>query len=744
MTHSAADHTASSPQPIERPPSFPLRIQGGMLEALGINMYSSIGKCLVEFVANAFDSDARKIEITIPSKEIDAARAQLRAAAKKEVLEGKRDPFKVLLTPLPDAIAIMIEDNGHGMSPDDIERKFLPINRKRRLDNEGNETNLQSESGKRTVMGRKGLGKLAGFGAATRVVIRTKRKGETFATTFVMDDNTIREAEDLGKVDIPATYEDNQDPAEQGTRITLTGLKSDAVRYSMETITHTIGEAFFGVEPKDMAIVINKEPLEPVIPHYDFIYPEGATATELADHVIDVEDVTTLPVRFMVGFRPRGQHLPTSRRGARIYCNGRLAAGPTLFGLPTGMHNFHSQSYMECVVRADELDRHGIDLVNTNRTQLREDNEIVRSLITFVEEAMRKALVAHARWKEAMVDKQIDESPQARMAGQLADRLDGKAKRSAHKLLRILAVDHGANSAEFRELAPLIVDTMNAGEVLIRLSELGHDPKSIKVVANSLVELARIEKSDALKVYRGKRDGINALIELIDRGEYELWKKKGIEKELHALLKREPWLIKPEYSRYFKSDDRLGKVASDLAKHLGVDAHAPELEDNTRPDLVFIMSDTAAPHILTVVELKSPSFPLNNDHLTQLETYMGKLEDYAQQELHRSLTVHGYLIGAMPDPKTVNDSERLLLKKIEKAGPNSSWVVLGVRGLLERAQATHASVIEALEDDIEAEDAGDEPGDFYEQRAIGGPATAEPSEPEAAPLLVETSMTAGD
>ncbi len=79
-----------------------------MLEALGINMYSSIGKCLVEFVANAFDSNSRQIDITIPSKEIDVARAQLRANAKKEVLEGKRDPFKVLLTPLPDDIAIVM------------------------------------------------------------------------------------------------------------------------------------------------------------------------------------------------------------------------------------------------------------------------------------------------------------------------------------------------------------------------------------------------------------------------------------------------------------------------------------------------------------------------------------------------------------------------------------------------------------------------------------------------------------
>src|SRR3546814_11737080 len=110
----------------------------------------------------------------------------------------------------------------------------------------------------------------------------------------------------------------------------------------------------------------------------------------------------------MVGVRGEVEHLPTYRRGARIYCNSRLAAGPSLIGLPTGMHNFHSQSYMECIVRADDLDRHGIDLVNTNRTQLREDNEIVRALIAFVEEAMKKALAAHATWTEEKVDEDRD------------------------------------------------------------------------------------------------------------------------------------------------------------------------------------------------------------------------------------------------------------------------------------------------------------------------------------------------
>lgn len=684
-----------------RPEKFQLRIQGGMLEALGINMYATIGKCLVEFVANSYDGEATQVSITIPVDRIEQARRDARAEAKREVEEDKRDPFTVLLTPLPDDVAIVIEDDGHGMSPEDVARKFLPINRKRRVDEgTGLETKLTSENGLRQVMGRKGLGKLAGFGAANKVVIRTKREGDTFATTFTLDDTVIRHAEDIGEVDIPASYEEGLPTSEHGTRITLSSLKSDAVRFSTGVIADAINEAFYGIETSELAIFINDEEVVAADIDYEYVYPEGASATNLAKGQIDVDGLASIPITYMVGFLPRGKHLPVAKRGARIYCNGRLAAGPTMFGLPTGMHNFHSQSYMQAIIRADALDQHGVDLVNTNRSQLREDNEIVGSLIKFIEEAMRKSLAGHAKWRESDVDRQIEKSEAAKRMMRLTNTLAGKARTSTKKLLRALAVEHGADSTEFNELAPLVVESVNAGEVLIRLSELGHDPKSIQAIALNLAELAEIEKSDALKIYRGHRNGIIALLKLIEEGEEELWKVKGIEARLHTLLKENPWLIKPEYARYLTSDERLGNVSVAIAKHLGVDDPS-KLNDPTRPDLVFVLSDTSMPHMISVVELKSPSLPLNNDHLTQLETYMTKIESYCLHQLQRSVTVHGYLIGAIPKEKTTVDTELLLRSKIAKTGPDTPWMVIGVRALLERAQATHQSVIDALDKDIQ-------------------------------------------
>jgi hypothetical protein len=726
-----------SPVDVPRPPGFPMKIQGGMLEALGINMYTTLGKCLVEFVANSYDGDASKVTISIPVDEIQTARAAVRAAAKAEVATGDRDPFKILLTPLDDAITVVVADNGHGMSPSDIHHKFLPINRKRRLDSaSGSETKTKTEGGSRNVMGRKGLGKLAGFGAATKVKIRTKRKGETFATTITMDYGALGSADDLTAVTVPAVYEDDLPSEEQGTSITLSGLKSDAVKYSIGTIEHTLREAFFGIQPEEMEISLNGNSIKPETPAYEYVYPDGRGPDDLAEEDIVNEDLGSINVKFYVGFRKRGDNLPASRRGARIYCNNRLAAGPSLFGLPTGMHNFHSQSYMECVVRADDLDRYAVDLVNTNRTQLREDNELVRAVIERVEDIMKRALVAHSKFRDDSAERAIDTSPKTKVYASILDRMAPKARSSARRLLKTLASQHGVDSTEFEELAPLVIDSMNAGEVLIRLSELGHDPKSLQVVVSNLRELAEIEKSDALKLYRGRRSGINALLELINRGEFDLWKKKGIEKELHSLLKEEPWLIKPEYSRYLTSDVNLDTVARTLAQHLTVDSFAPQPkgEDdeefyknmgNTRPDLVFLMADADAPHLINVVELKSPSIPLDNSHLTQLETYMFKIEKYVSMELKRSVMVHGYLIGAMPDTKTVNDQELLLIDKIEKAGPESKWAVLGVRSLLERAKQIHLDQIKALESDLSDQSAGSALAAAEAVPAFEGPAPAE-------------------
>ena len=69
------------------------------IEHLGIKMYSRAANAIAELVANAYDADADTVHIKLYDK----------------------DEFKII-----------VEDNGNGMSFDEINNCFLRIGRKRR------------------------------------------------------------------------------------------------------------------------------------------------------------------------------------------------------------------------------------------------------------------------------------------------------------------------------------------------------------------------------------------------------------------------------------------------------------------------------------------------------------------------------------------------------------------------------------------------------------------------------------
>ena len=691
-----------------RPDTFEMPIQGGILEALGINMYNTLGKCLVEFISNAYDGDASRVDITIPVDDIASARQRVRAAAKKEVDEGTRDPFTILLAPLPIDVQVTIKDDGHGMTWEELRDKFLPLNRKRRVDDDGKESRINSESGQRYVIGRKGLGKLAGFGAAESITVTSKRKGDSYLTQIAMDGDTLKNAENLAQVEIPVSYTEQVAVNEQGTEIVLSGLKADAVRHSLDTLKRTITEAFYGIRPQEFSIVVNGDVINSAVGNYVVTYPPELDDDGFAEHSFHVDDIGNIAVRYFVGFRE--QSLPARNRGARIYCNHRLAAGPSLFDLPTGMHSFHSSDYMECIVEADELDRHGVDFINTNRTQLREDTDVVRVLLEEVSELMRLAIPLHARYRQRKAEEDIQNDPKAKLLKTIVEQLPKKTRRPAYQLLTTLAAEFGVGSDSFQELAPVVTASMNATEVLVGLAHLKAKPETIAKVARHLSELSEIERGDALKLYRARRNGIAALQALWETGEEE-WRKRGIEKELHNLVKKNPWLIRPELSTYLTSDRSLQTVVSKAAKALSVDEFVEQAtlgdQSERRPDLVFVMSDPSqtGPHIMNVVELKSPTIALNIDHYRQLEDYISELEHWVRSNLGatQSVALHGFLLGTVPPTGSGGSKERQLLEKFNESGPHDKIRILSLTELLRDALSVHVEAIQALESEEEAE-----------------------------------------
>jgi hypothetical protein len=366
------------------------------------------------------------------------------------------------------------------------------------------------------------------------------------------------------------------------------------------------------------------------------------------------------------------------------------------------MHSFHSVDYMECVVEADELDRVGVDFVNTNRSMLREDNEVVRTVLGKVTNLMVEAIRAHGKFRERQANEQLKVDPIGKVLKDIVDTLPRKTRKPAGRILHALAAEYGVESDEFRELAPALINSVNATEVLVRLIHLRSHPETIARIAENLRELGEIEKQDVLKLYRGRRDGIGALKTLTERGEEE-WRKRGLEAELHKLLKDCPWLIRPEFSNYLTSDQDLNRVVSKLAQQLSIDKFSPildrEQKDERRPDLVFLMSDPIlhGPYVVHIVELKSPNIPLTIEHHRQLEDYIFQVERWCAAEMSHSVSVRGFLIGAIPAVNAGAANQAQLLERYQSQGANARIRIFGLQELIQEAWNVHIEAIKVLE-----------------------------------------------
>ena len=124
---------------------YSLTIDLSTLNHLGVNLYSSVPAVLSEAVANAWDADARTVKIEINGN------------------------------------SITIMDDGHGMTKDEGNKKYLTIGYERRA------ADGPTSPGGRAVMGRKGIGKLSLFSVAKTIEIHTVKKGSREKAGFKMD-----------------------------------------------------------------------------------------------------------------------------------------------------------------------------------------------------------------------------------------------------------------------------------------------------------------------------------------------------------------------------------------------------------------------------------------------------------------------------------------------------------------------------------------------------------------------------
>jgi HSP90 family molecular chaperone len=128
------------------PKELVLTFAGNIVKLLGVQMYSGRPvPAIAELISNAWDADAKKVEVKLPLDESWSA----------------SNPNQI----------IEVSDDGNGMTWEMVREAYLDVGRDRR---EAEKTDRSP--GGRLLQGRKGVGKLAGFGIADIVELQTVHK----------------------------------------------------------------------------------------------------------------------------------------------------------------------------------------------------------------------------------------------------------------------------------------------------------------------------------------------------------------------------------------------------------------------------------------------------------------------------------------------------------------------------------------------------------------------------------------
>lgn len=317
-----------------------MRFDPNTIEHLGVKMYSQIPRAIAELIANSYDADAHKVTITL----FDDG--------------GKK--------------TIVVEDDGDGMTFDEVNDEFLVIGRNRR-----EEGKTQSPSGTRTATGKKGLGKLALFGIGDTIEVITKKAGQK--VHFRMNWGVLKETTGTNYTPEIVSVEESKETS--GTTIILTDLKrkspfdEEALAISLSKLFNFFDEAFkVTVIKGDNIILVNNElKYSNLEVQFEFDFPAFMTDKEL-EYLHKGE----IGGRVLTTEKP----LSPGLRGITLYANGRLVNAPEFFGRSESSHFY---SYVTGWLEIDFVDNWEEDVISTNRQSLNWDLDNTEALRDFLQ-----------------------------------------------------------------------------------------------------------------------------------------------------------------------------------------------------------------------------------------------------------------------------------------------------------------------------------------------------------------------
>ena len=688
------------------PPPLTFKVAPHLVEDLGLNLYTTLARVLVEFVANAYDADSPHVDLRFDAARIKKAREVLRKEyelEKTKALPGaKLEPLETRV--LPGDITIVIEDRGHGMSRDDLNTKFLFAGRRRRKE----EPEAHGRSPKhRPLMGRKGLGKLAGFGVAKIIEVVSRKEGEIGATKISLNYDDIMAKLSVHEIEITEeALADGGGIDPHGTRITLSHLLYDPLKSRETTIENEIAEYFSLIDPAEFAIRANGKPVKTLSREHAYAWPEPETVPiqDFVEKKLPREGGGEISFRYRIRFTGKEQALEAQERGVRVYAHKRLAAAPSLLGADTNMHGFRMTDYLDGVVHADFIDEEPADYISTDRESLRWESPLLSDMHTFLSDEIKEAckqyqkkrddeapkVVAKDPFTLAELDKYDFASKDRKLALKFATTLEKSCKRSVKDPIYINTL-------------PQLVKGIGHGAILTAIHDLSKQKlPALDDVVHELVRLAKDELDQFVGSVKARLGGIEALRKIVDHRDFKAARN---ESKVQQLFEKCRWLVDPTYTQFLLAADvSLDTVYKRLAQELQIGPYAPP-GDRKEPDLVFLLGNEIL-HKIVIVELKASNIELEIDHLNQLEYYMQRTTEWLEEQSFTGFTIKGHLIGTKASPNARGAGIVTLRRRIREAGPESAWKVRDYMEVLTEARGAHQDLLDIqkkLDDAADAE-----------------------------------------
>lgn len=594
--------TDSRPHSTRPDKTLRLNYSGRIIDHLGIQMYQSPVAAIAELVANAWDADATRVAITLPEA-------------------------------LGETAEVIVKDDGVGMNFEECDERFLNVGYARR----GHQATERSPSKDRSILGRKGIGKFAGFGIAQVIEVETISEQNGERTVFEMDIDRIRSGDyvNTGGTDITViAYEgpDNERCRYHGTTVRLKRLSMQRNR-TPQVFARSMARRFLLHQlAVDFQILVNNHPLpeEDLQPQFSFPrdYRDNERPGELyTDDEWGTESVAGEAVRWRIRFY-EDPISDEELQGIGVFAGGKMVQSPFFFNLAGGLSGQHGQQYISGQILADFLDAQEDDLIAPERQRVNWDHPAAAELQNWGQERLRQLL---AIWRDRR-----GEQRQKVLVERLhpltsrLDKLGRHERRTVMQAVKRLAQVETLSQGQFEELGTALLTAWEQGRLRDLIDRIA---QSDDMDADHLIEiLAEAEVLTALNMAEAVMTKLQAVEGLEKRIE-----NRDLENAVRDYISQHPWLVSPKWET-FAVEQGVKTLVQQAAKEAGMDTH----EDfKGRIDLALASGE----HLL-ILEFMRPGLTLDWDHVDRFDQYIRIMRDTITANTGADFNrVTGYIIA---------------------------------------------------------------------------------------------------